>query len=187
MPVKRIRQIGDEVLWRKSSPVADPGAPPVAALAEDLRDTLLAFRREHGYGRGIAAPQIGVSERVIVVDAPESGFAAVLVNPEIVQHSDVELRVEDFCFSIPGLVVEVSRFAEIAVEFLDLHCVKRTVEATGGLAELLQHEIDHLNGILMLDRAATPHSIYSREEWERQQQSAHPGAAAGRKQSRGQP
>jgi peptide deformylase len=160
------------VLWQKSVPVADPSAPAVKEIAEDLHDTLLSFRHDHGYGRGIAAPQVGVLVRVIVVDAPAAAFSAVLINPEIIQHSNEELHVWDFCFSIPGLVVQVERFANIVVEYLDLGGEMRTLEVTGDLSELLQHEIDHLDGVLMLDRAVTPHSVWSRAEWERQR----PGA-----------
>ena len=169
MAVKRIRQLGDPVLWRKSVAVADPAAASVAALAEDLRDTLMAFRREHGYGRGIAAPQVGVLERVVLVDAPASDFSCALVNPEIVRRSDERVLVWDACFSLPGLMIEVPRSAGVVVEYLDLSGVRQTVDASGELSELLQHEIDHLEGVLALDRAAAPHSVWCTEEWQRQQ------------------
>ena len=168
MAVKRIRLLGDPVLRRKSPVVGDPAAPRVAALAQDLRDTLVAFRREHGYGRGIAAPQVGELKRVLVIDAPKSGFSSTLVNPEITGQSDETVVVWDACFSLPGLMVEVRRWAAVVVDYIDLGGVKRTLQASGELSELLQHEIDHLDGILALDRAATPHSVWSSEEWERQ-------------------
>lgn len=178
MAVRRIRQLGDEVLWSRSLPVKDPTAPRVRDLARDLRDTLLAFRQEHGYGRGIAAPQVGVLERVIVVDAPALGLSSVLVNPVILRQGVRDVRVWDSCFSLPGLVVEVLRSADIAVEYQDGDGATRTLEATGDLSELLQHEIDHLDGVLMLDRAATPHSVWSREEWERQRPPTAPPPGA---------
>jgi peptide deformylase len=168
MAVKRIRLLGDEVLRSQSAAVADPSETGNIELAEDLRDTLMAFRRDHGYGRGIAAPQLGVTKRMIVIDAPGLGFSDVLVNPEVLQHGNEQIRVWDFCFSIPELVVQVDRYASIVAKYTDMNGKERTVEARGDLSELLQHEIDHLDGILMLDRAVTPRSVWSRAEWERQ-------------------
>ena len=172
MAVRRIRQLGDEVLRQRSVTVADPAEPGVIELVADLRDTLLDFRGEHGYGRGIAAPQVGVAKRVVVVDAPGLAFSDVLMNPEVVQCSDEKMRVWDLCFSLPELAVEVDRFVQISVQYLDLRGESRTVEATGDLSELLQHEIDHLDGVLMLDRAVTAHSVWSKAEWERDRRGA---------------
>lgn len=167
MTVQRIRLLGDDVLWRPCEPVARPGGPEVADLLGDLRDTLRAFRRDHGFGRGIAAPQIGDPRRVVVIEAPAQGFSDGLINPGIRYRSESTRLVWDFCFSIPDLVVQVVRAERVTVEYHDPAGRPRSVEADGDLAELLQHEIDHLDGILMLERAATPRSIWSRAEWER--------------------
>ncbi|UCG52929.1 MAG: peptide deformylase [Candidatus Latescibacterota bacterium] len=167
MSVKRILQLGDPLLWQECDTVENPASTSVMALAEDLRDTLLAFRSANGFGRGIAAPQIGEPRRVIVIDAPSAGFSGALVNPRIVEQSEKRVELWDGCFSFPGLLVKVSRAAEIKVEYANLTGVQNTLEATGDLSELLQHEIDHLDGVLAVQRAVSPQAFCTREEWER--------------------
>lgn len=119
MAVRPIRLMGDDVLWQRCAPVADPGAPEVAGLVTDLRDTLRAFRREHGCGRGIAAPQIGEARRVLVIEAPALGFSDGPVNPVVRSASPEAQQVWDFCFSFPDLVGQVARSRRITVEYHD--------------------------------------------------------------------
>ena len=120
-----------------------------------------------GFGRGIAAPQIGSLRRMIFIRMQPTGFCGPLINPEIVRASDDRIELWDDCFSFPDLMVRVSRSAQVRVRYLDERGSLQTVEAEGDLSELLQHEIDHLDGILAVQRALTPRSFCTRAEWER--------------------
>jgi len=141
---KIIRYGEDEVLREKAKPVTNIN-DGVHRLLDNLRDTMY-----NNKGVGLAAPQIGVLKRVIVVDAGEGFYE--LVNPEILEASGKETDVEG-CLSIPGLVGEVERAARVVVRGLDRHGAEVKVEAAGFFARALQHEIDHLDGILFIDRA----------------------------------
>ena len=144
-----ILQLGDPRLHEVCAPV---DARASSTLVRDLADTLAAFRDEHGFGRAIAAPQIGVLSRVILVRVP-SGFAAALHNPTIDTCSDETFELWDDCFSFPDLLVRVRRHHRVTVSWDDEHGARRRIDVEGALAELLQHEIDHLDGILATQRA----------------------------------
>jgi peptide deformylase len=161
MAMKPILQLGNPVLRETCTPIRHFDADHVGSLAQDLRDTLEEFRHRNGFGRGIAAPQIGVTERMIFVDV---GTPLPMVNPAIVQRSRKKMTLWDDCFSFPDLAVKVKRNLAIRVSFQDLQGRKRTLEADGALSELLQHEIDHLNGVLAIDRAIDSTHIVYREE-----------------------
>lgn len=167
MPSKEILQLGNPVLWRKSAAVTDIQSAQMRDTVRDLSDTLAAFREATGYGRGIAAPQIGVLKRVIFIRMQPAGFCSPLINPEISWSSDERMELWDDCFSFPDLMVRVSRAAQIRVDFLDDRGLQQTVKAEGDLSELLQHEIDHLDGILAVQRAISPTAFATRAEWER--------------------
>jgi len=168
MSRREILQLGNPVLWQPAQRVADITATATQAIIRDLSDTLAGFREATGFGRGIAAPQIGALERIIFIRMQPTGFASALVNPEIVWASDQRMELWDDCFSFPDLMVRVSRACEVRVEYQDERDYKQTVEATGDLSELLQHEIDHLDGILAVQRAVSPQAFATRAEWERQ-------------------
>ncbi|MBN1211553.1 MAG: peptide deformylase [candidate division Zixibacteria bacterium] len=167
MSVREIITLGHPALWKKAEKVNDVADDSVKALMTDLRDTLLDFLKRNGFGRGIAAPQINVLKRIVYVVMPDGSFDGPLINPEIVATEGDLVPVWDDCFSLPGLKVKVSRFDKIRVEYLNEKEQKHTLKAEGGLAELLQHEIDHLDGILATDRAASPRDLVSVVEWER--------------------
>ena len=167
MPVREIITLGHPTLWKKAEHVKKINDGNIVTLINDLRDTLVNFREENGFGRGIAAPQINVLNRVIYITMPDESFEGPLVNPEIVASEGELTPVWDDCFSLPGLKVRVLRLPEIRVEYLDEKGEKRTLKAEGALAELLQHEIDHLDGILATDRATSPRDLMSVVEWER--------------------
>jgi peptide deformylase len=164
MGIRPIRLLGDPVLRTTCDGVDDATSAGVRRLVRDLGDTLDDFRAGHGTGRGIAAPQIGISLRVIVTrsDAPP-----VLVNPVITRRSRKKVTLWDDCFSFPDLVVRVRRHLAVDVSYLDEGGRRRTYEAVGPMAELLQHEIDHLDGILAVDRAVDLKHIIYRSELER--------------------
>ncbi len=172
MPTRDILLLGNPLLWETSLPVDDPLGGACRRLIADLDDTLGAFRAAHGFGRGIAAPQIGVLSRVIFVRMPQSGFCGALINPVITEADSRTIEIWDDCFSLPGLVVRLTRAAKIRVEYLDEHGRSRSIDADGPLSELLQHEVDHLDGILTVDRAASPKALCSRDEWLRRYKSS---------------
>ncbi len=169
MPSKDILQLGNPLLWEKCARVAEPSDNETLSLIRDLSDTLAEFRRATGFGRGIAAPQIGSLKRVIFIRMQTEGFSSPLINPEIIWASDQRMELWDDCFSFPDLMVRVSRAVEVKVSFQDERGQDRIVEARGDLSELLQHEIDHLDGVLALDRAVSPRALSTRAEWERMQ------------------
>ena len=167
MPVRTIIQLGHPTLWEKAVKIESVITDDIRQLITDLRDTLSAFREKNGYGRGIAAPQVDVLRSIIYVIMPEAGLHGPLINPEIVYASKEQVELWDDCFSFPDLKVKVSRAKKIEVMFFDEHGTNRRIEAEGDLAELLQHEIDHLNGILAVDRAKSARDLMTRLEWER--------------------
>jgi peptide deformylase len=168
MPERRVRELGDPVLLTPSTEIV-AGSPELRSIAADLADTLAAFRLRSGFGRGIAAPQIGVSKRVIFVRMQPTGFAGVLANPRVTSASRERFELWDDCFSLPNLMVRVSRAEHVRVEYEDENGQPRILSADGALSELLQHEIDHLDGVLALARATGPNPLATRAEWLRQQ------------------
>lgn len=167
MSGKPILQLGDPLLWQKSVRVGDATSSGIGQIIRDLSDTLAAFRDTTGYGRGISAPQIGALERVIFIRMLPQGFCGPLVNPEIVWASSNTMELWDDCFSFPDLMVRVRRAAKIRVTYEDDLGANHTLDAEGDLSELLQHEIDHLDGILAIQRAISPQAFATRTEWER--------------------
>jgi peptide deformylase len=166
MPSREILQLGNPDLFKKSARVGDVHSTEIKGIVGDLSDTLAAFRGATGYGRGIAAPQIGILKRVIFIRMQPVGFAGPLINPEIVWASDGQFELWDDCFSFPELMVRVSRAAQIRVDYQDERGLKQTIETKGDFSELLQHEIDHLDGILAVQRAISPQAFATRAEWE---------------------
>ncbi|HSQ36238.1 MAG TPA: peptide deformylase [Candidatus Binatia bacterium] len=167
MPKKPIRLLGDPKLWKNCKAVQDPGAAGNAKIICDLRDTLADFRKKNGFGRAIAAPQIGILRRIIYVDFPKAKISGAMINPKIIKKSKTKIRLWDDCFSFPGLLVKVERAKEIVVAYLDEGGKKHSNIANGGLSELLQHEIDHLDGILAVQRALDGKSFALRSERKR--------------------
>lgn len=163
MPARRILQLGDPMLRQVSSPVAPPS--DARLILRDLRATLREFRRTHGFGRGISAVQIGELQRVIYIEF--EGVPYSLINPVYRRRSKEKCLVWDDCFSFPGLVVRVERSVSVTVRYLNPAGEPRTLNVSGAFSELLQHEMDHLNGILAIERASGPGSLATREEYER--------------------
>jgi peptide deformylase len=143
------------VLRETSRAVESPA--DAAATLRDLRDTLHEFRRTHGFGRGIGAVQIGIPLRVIYMEFEGEPWS--LINPEFEFLSPDKFELWDDCFSFPGLLVRVERSVSVRVRFTDPAGASRLVEATGAFSELIQHEMDHLDGILAVDRAIGPDSF----------------------------
>jgi peptide deformylase len=167
MAIRRIRQLGDPILRERCQPVENPASAAVRLVADDLRDTLKDAKRVYGMGRALSAPQIGAPVRVVVVDVDGTKQRMTLVNPEITDVGPMDFDVWDDCFSFPGLLVRVNRAYRITVQFLDLKGKSHALDCEGPMAELLQHEIDHLDGILALDRAVGLDPFAFRSEWEK--------------------
>ena len=162
MAVVDILQLGNPTLRTASAPVAEPDGAPLQALHTDLRDTLLSHRQRTGYGRGIAAPQLGVPQRVVHVELDGS---RTLVNPVITARSDETMELWDFCFSYFSIFFPVRRHVLVEVRYQDPQGRDQRLEATGHLAELLQHEIDHLDGVLAIDLVTDVKRICTLREW----------------------
>ena len=177
MPIKPILQLGDPRLREVATPVADPNSPQVRSLIQDLADTLAHWRSTTGYGRGIAAPQLGVSQRVIFLKL--SGVEPwPLINPEIIERSEETIIVWDACLSFLSIFMQVERHREITVRYQNLQ--GESLDFAAGddrnLSELLQHEIDHLDGILAVDRIVDTRTLCTREEFEKRYRDASPYA-----------
>ena len=162
MPVRRILELGDPMLRVVSAAVPTPAE--AARVFEDLRDTLHSFRLAHGFGRGISAVQIGEPKRLIYIELDGSTYC--LRNPHLEFESEEKFRLWDDCFSFPDLLVWLERAARVRVRYDDEESRTRVVDASGDFAELLQHEIDHLEGVLAIDRALDRTSFATRQEWQ---------------------
>jgi len=150
MAKKTIRIYNDSVLRRKARPVKQVSGT-IQKLVKDMFETMY----EEG-GIGLAAPQVGVSRRLFVVDTREMGQKLALINPRIVTFSKKDREAyKEGCLSVPGIEVEVLRPRRITVEYTDLDGQPVTLEAEEMLARVIQHENDHLDGILIVDRAGT--------------------------------
>lgn len=177
MAVRTVLQLGDPGLREVAKPVENPAAPEIRALVEDLADTLAYWRKTTGYGRGIAAPQLGVSLRVIFLRLPgEEPWP--LVNPLIKERSAEKIVVWDACLSFLSIFMQVERHREITVRYQDLRGEWHEIRAgeERNLSELLQHEIDHLDGILAIDRITDIKTMCTREEFEKRYRAASPYA-----------
>lgn len=141
-----IRKAGDKVLKEQAAPVAKIDRR-IKKLLDDMAQTMY-----EASGVGLAAPQVGASLRVVVIDAGEGLLE--LVNPVVVAGEGCEAGTEG-CLSIPGVYGEVERYAKVTVEGLNREGRKVTVNGTGLLARALQHEIDHLDGVLFIEKATT--------------------------------
>ena len=154
-----IRTYGDTVLRQKAAPVTQVDAE-VRDICERMVEAMLRAN-----GAGIAAPQIGVSKRIIVLDL--EGVFHILINPEIVSVSEAEEESEEGCLSVPGVTAPVVRKAKATVSGLTLDEKRMNVEGDGLMARAIQHEIDHLEGILFLDHLSAVRRRSLLKEYER--------------------
>jgi peptide deformylase len=148
MTIRPVRIYGDPVLRERAREVAQVD-DELRRLIEDMRETMQAYQ-----GVGLAANQVGVLQRVLVLDVPmedEERMQAALVNPVIEARSGTETS-EEGCLSIPGIFEDVRRAARVKVRGLDEQGRAVTLDAEGYLARAIQHEVDHLDGVLFVDR-----------------------------------
>ena len=147
MAILSVRRYGDPILRQKATPVASL-TPAITTILEDLVETM--FQQ---VGIGLAAPQVGIPLRLIVMDDGKRG-ARALVNPVIIERRGA-VRAEEGCLSLPGIFAEVERSESVRVEALDGDGAPVSFEARDLHARVIQHEVDHLDGILFLDRVAS--------------------------------
>ena len=144
MPIMPIKIYGSEVLREKAEAIPE--------LTGEVRQ-LVGWMKESMYyhqGVGLAANQVGIAKRLFVAD-DGNGFRA-FINPAIVE-TDARAEAEEGCLSLPGIYVDIGRASRITVEYLDQDGEQRRLDAEGLLARIIQHELDHLDGVLISDRA----------------------------------
>jgi peptide deformylase len=143
-----IRQLGDPVLKSRATPVDrfdDSLRGQVARMAGIMNDA---------FGVGLAAPQLGISQRVLVYRVGPDAPVVALVNPRLEWESQDAEVLDEGCLSIPGITVDVERPVHVRVRAVDEQGEERSVEASGLEARVIQHELDHLDGVLILDRTS---------------------------------
>jgi peptide deformylase len=145
MAVLKVRRYGDPVLRRRAVPV-EQVTPDIRRLADDMVDTMY-----DEVGIGLAAPQVGTSIRLMVVGDEEGRGAQVLLNPAITAQGG-SVTAEEGCLSLPGVFAQVTRSEWVTLEAQDLEGRPIAITARGLRARVFQHEIDHLDGVLFIDR-----------------------------------
>ena len=165
MPVRRILELGDPILRQAAAPIDDPTSPRARSLVADLFDTLSDFRAHTGYGRSMAATQIGVLLRVLVIESHDGSVE--LLNPRYERWSRHEAEAYESCLCFPSVWGLVARPTSVTVVGQTLDGGERRIEATGDLARILQHGLDHLDGLVWLDRSPDLLSICTTSEYER--------------------
>ncbi|CAG7584950.1 peptide deformylase [Peptoniphilus senegalensis] len=158
MAIRKIRTDEDPILRKKSKMVSNYN-DRLKVLVDDMYETM-----DVAYGVGLAAPQVGILKRVIVIDNrdEENGKRFYMINPEIIEKEGVEVGMEG-CLSVPGKQGTVERSKDIKVRYNDLSGEEKILEAEDFLARILQHEIDHLDGILYTDKAIEMYEAESEE------------------------
>lgn len=152
MAVLPITKYGDPILRKKLEPVKEI-TPEIQQIVDDMFETMVDVR-----GIGLAANQVGLDQQIIVLDASahyEECEKRALINPEIIEQSGEAFMVEG-CLSIPGVEGEVARFTEITVKGLDLEGKEVVIKARNMQARIYQHECDHINGKMYIDRMSSP-------------------------------
>jgi peptide deformylase len=150
MAARNILMLGNPLLNQRSEPVQESELSAATAVGHDLHDTLMSFRAQHGWGRAIAAPQVGVFKRIVYLHLDRPWL---IINPAMTEMSEKTMELWDDCMSFPDLLVRVERHAGFTLTYVDEQWIEQTLVVEGVLSELLQHEIDHLDGVLALSRA----------------------------------
>ncbi len=155
--VREILKLGNPQLYEISEEITEDDLVFLSEWVKDLHDTLMDYRKRYGAGRAVAAPQIGIKKRLLYMftDKPY-----VFINP-VMNYSDNEkYTLMDDCMSFPGLLVKVERYKRGDIFYFDENFKQQNMHLEGDLSELLQHEYDHLDGILATMRAVDNKSFY---------------------------
>jgi len=161
MAVREILLLGNPQLYHKRELVEEHELLSLIPVIEDLHDTMMDFRERYKAGRAIAAPQIGFMKRLIYmhIDSP-----TVFINPVLENKSSEMMTVWDDCMSFPDLFVKVKRHKSCRIRYHDMNWSPQSMNLEDDLSELLQHEYDHLDGILAVSRAIDGYSFALRSQ-----------------------
>ncbi len=142
--------LGDPRLYEPCTPVTGSDLPQLPQIAADLRQVMTEVRAKYNFGRGIAAPQLGYMKRVIYLDTDRP---RLLINPELTERSADTFELWDDCMCFPHLLVRVQRHRRVTIKYLDENWEQQSWTVEDDLSELIQHEYDHLEGVLCTMRA----------------------------------
>ncbi len=142
--------LGDPRLYQVCEPIEKSELPLVKKWVSDLDNVMREIRAKYNFGRAIAAPQLGIMKRLIYMNIDEP---IIFINPEFIHMSDEKFELWDDCMSFPNLLVRVKRHKKVTIKYLDENWEYKEWEMENDLSELLQHEYDHLEGILCTMRA----------------------------------
>jgi peptide deformylase len=142
--------LGNPLLYEKCEPVLPDELPLIAGWVADLDNVMKEIRAKYNFGRAIAAPQLGIMKRLIYMNIDKP---TVFINPEFTYLSDELFELWDDCMSFPNLLVKVKRHKKLTIKYLDQNWQPHEWHMENDLSELLQHEYDHLEGILCTSRA----------------------------------
>ena len=158
MTVREILKLGNPQLYKVSQEIEASELDDIQDVIQDLHDTMMNFRQNYGVGRAIAAPQIGVMKRIVYmhIDSP-----FVFLNPVLKNKSEEMIELWDDCMSFPDLLVRVRRHKRCTIEYRDNNWTLQSRDLEDDVSELLQHEYDHLDGILAVMRAIDKKSFAS--------------------------
>lgn len=148
--LEKILLLGNPALYQVADEVKEEELAQMKQVSDELHEVLIEFRKKYQAGRAIAAPQIGVQKRLVYmhIDHP-----VTMINPVLYDLSEEMMELWDDCLCFPNLLVKVRRHQQCKIDFWDLSWQKHTWTLDGDLSELLQHECDHLDGILATQRA----------------------------------
>jgi peptide deformylase len=142
--------LGDPRLYEICQPVLPSELPLLTGWVADMDNVMKEIRRKYHFGRAIAAPQLGIMKRLVYMNIDKP---VVFINPELTELSEEKFELWDDCMSFPNLLVKVMRHQSLTINYLDENWQPRSWKMAGALSELLQHECDHLDGILCTMRA----------------------------------
>jgi peptide deformylase len=145
-----ILKLGDTRLYEMCEPVLESELKLVPDWVEQLHEAMEDIRKVYGFGRGIAAPQLGIIKRLFYLNLDRP---YIIINPELKNLSNEEFDLWDDCMSFPNLLVKVKRHQSLILTYRDENWKQQEWEVSGALSELIQHEYDHLDGILCTMRA----------------------------------
>ena len=150
MNLSEMLMLGDPRLYERSTELIREDVPDIRKWAQGLDGIILQFRQKYGAGRAVAAPQMGIFKRLVCVhiDGP-----VVMINPVLTGKSEEMFELWDDCMCFPNLLVKVKRHRSCTLYFRDLEWKEHQWQLQDDLSELLQHEVDHLDGILAIQRA----------------------------------
>lgn len=148
--INDILKLGDPRLYEVCEPVDKSELPQVLDWVTQLHEAMEDIRKVYGFGRGIAAPQLGIMKRLFYLNLDKP---YIFINPELQDLSDEKFELWDDCMSFPNLLVKVKRHQSLTLSYLDENWKKQEWKVEGAISELVQHEYDHLDGVLCTMRA----------------------------------